>query len=65
MNLGDIGATIREKRREIGLGQEQLAKLSDLSRVTINQLENGALDDLGYTKLMSGKDCLAKPCVDR
>jgi transcriptional regulator with XRE-family HTH domain len=62
MNLTDMGAKIREKRREIGLGQEQLAKLAGLSRVTINQLENGALDDLGYAKLMSilgilGLDC--------
>jgi len=66
MNLSDMGAKIREKRREIGLGQEQLAKLAGLSRVTINQLENGALDDLGYAKLLTilgilGLDCEATP----
>lgn len=64
MNLKDMGAKIREKRLEIGLGQEQLAKLAGLSRVTVNLLENGALDDLGYAKLMAilgilGLDCKA------
>lgn len=61
-----MGVKIREKRREVGLGQVQLAKLAGLSRVTINQLENGALDDLGYVKLMAvlgilGLDCQATP----
>lgn len=33
------------------MSQEQLAKFSGLSRVTVNELENGALAELGVTKL--------------
>jgi len=51
MRLSEIGLRIREQRRALGLTQEQLAKLSELSRTTINQIENGTLMDLGYTKL--------------
>lgn len=51
MNLAQIGAAIHGKRVQAGLLQEHLAKFSGLSRVTINQLENGTLNDLGYTKL--------------
>lgn len=42
---------VREQRTGLGLGQEQLGHLAGLSRVTINHLENGMLEDLGYNKL--------------
>lgn len=51
MNLVEIRDEIQNKRGEAGLLQEHLAKFVGLSRVTINQLENGTLRDLGYTKL--------------
>ncbi|MES2536270.1 MAG: helix-turn-helix domain-containing protein [Pseudomonadota bacterium] len=51
MNLSQIGKLIRARRSELGLAQEQLGRLAGLSRVTINQLENGTLEDLGYKKL--------------
>lgn len=51
MNLLEVGKIVREQRTELGLGQEQLGHLAGLSRVTINQLENGTLEDLGYNKL--------------
>lgn len=51
MRLSEIGQRIRKQRRALGLTQEQLAKLSELSRTTINQMENGTLADLGYAKL--------------
>ncbi|USX17369.1 helix-turn-helix domain-containing protein [Oxalobacteraceae bacterium OTU3CAMAD1] len=38
--------------------QEHVAKFAGLSRVTINQLENGTLKDLGYTKLKAVMDIL-------
>lgn len=56
MNLAQIGSEIHSKRVEAGLLQEHLAKLAGLSRVTINQLENGTLKDLGYTKLKTVLD---------
>lgn len=51
MDLAEVGSKIQAKRIEAGLLQGQVAKLSGLSRVTINQLENGTLKDLGYVKL--------------
>lgn len=51
MQLCEVGMHVHDKRKELGLSQAQLAKLAGLSRTTVNQLESGALDDLGYTKL--------------
>jgi len=59
MNLAQIGAEIQSKRIQAGLLQEHVAKLAGLSRVTINQLENGMLNDLGYTKLKAVLDILS------
>jgi transcriptional regulator with XRE-family HTH domain len=58
MNLAQIGGEIHNKRVQAGLLQEHVAKLAGLSRVTINQLENGTLKDLGYTKLKAVMDVL-------
>ncbi|WP_198117489.1 helix-turn-helix domain-containing protein [Massilia rhizosphaerae] len=51
MQLREVGMHVHDRRKEIGLSQAQLAKLAGLSRTTVNQLERGALEDLGYTKL--------------
>ena len=56
MNLAQIGCEIHNKRVQAGLLQAHLAQLAGLSRVTINQLENGTLKDLGYTKLKAVMD---------
>lgn len=58
MNLAEIGGEIHSKRIQAGLLQEHVAKFAGLSRVTINQLENGTLKDLGYTKLKAVMDVL-------
>lgn len=58
MELSEIGEMVHAKRIETGLLQEHVAKLSGLSRVTINQLENGTLNDLGYSKLKNVLDVL-------
>lgn len=51
MQLREVGMHVHDRRKEIGISQGQLAKLAGLSRTTVNQLENGALEDLGYSKL--------------
>lgn len=51
MKLTEVGSTIVSARVEAGLSQAQLAKFAGLSRVTVNQLENGSLDEIGYAKL--------------
>lgn len=53
MNILEAGNAIQAARLDAGLSQEQLAKFAGLSRVTINQLENGSLDEIGYAKLMN------------
>jgi transcriptional regulator with XRE-family HTH domain len=53
MNLTEIGQRIRDRREELGLSQDRLAKLGGLSRVTINQLETGSIGDLGVSKLLN------------
>lgn len=58
MNLVELGGRVRAKRLQTGLSQGHLAKLTGLSRVTINQLENGTLKDLGYSKLKTVFDVL-------
>ncbi len=52
MNLADIGLLVQARREALGLSQARLARLSDLSRATINQLENGSLLDLGTHRLL-------------
>lgn len=51
MQLREVGMHVRDKRKTLGISQAQLAKLTGLSRTTVNQLERGALDDLGFSKL--------------
>ena len=51
MTLRDIGRAVKDARRRASLTQNQLAVASGLSRLTIIQLENGTLSDLGVRKL--------------
>lgn len=58
MNLQQIGTAVKQKRTELGLLQEQVGNLVGLSRVTVNRLENGTLNDMGYVKLNAILDLL-------
>lgn len=58
MNLTNIGTLVHQRRQAIGLSQSRLAKLSGLSRATINQLETGSIHDLGAAKLIGLLDLL-------
>jgi transcriptional regulator with XRE-family HTH domain len=58
MNLQHIGSLVKERRQETGLSQGRLARLSGLSRATINQLEAGTIQELGATKLIGLLDLL-------
>ena len=53
MNLREIGLQVANRRVVLGLTQERLARLSNLSRSTILHLENGTLKDLGAAKLLA------------
>jgi transcriptional regulator with XRE-family HTH domain len=58
MKLDEIGHRVMNRREALGLSQGRLAKLAGLSRATINQLENGALRELGVAKLANLLDLL-------
>ena len=58
MNLASIGQLVQRRRQVLGLSQARLARLSGLSRATINQLETGAIVDLGAAKLIALLDLL-------
>lgn len=49
--LRELGTAVRLRRQEIGLSQQQLAKLVDLSRATVNELETGKLKDLSSNRI--------------
>lgn len=51
MNLEELGQAIRRARLARGLTQARLAQTAGLTRVTLNQLENGLIRELGVRKL--------------
>lgn len=51
LNLEELGQAIRRARLARGLTQAQLAQTAGLTRVTLNQLENGLIRELGVRKL--------------
>jgi len=68
LKLFDIGAKIRELKKAKGVTQKELAKVADISRVTLGKLERGQvgavsvkcldviLDFLGYEIEFKRKD---------
>ncbi|KAF1038055.1 MAG: hypothetical protein GAK33_02781 [Burkholderia lata] len=52
MQLYEIGQAVAKRRAELDLTQARLTRLAGLSRLTVNQLENGKLKDLGVNKLI-------------
>jgi transcriptional regulator with XRE-family HTH domain len=53
MNLREIGLRVGQRRTDLGLSQDRLARLCGLSRSTIHHLEKGTLNDLGAAKLLA------------
>lgn len=39
--LKELGTAVRQRRQEMGLSQQQVADLVELSRATVNELESG------------------------
>lgn len=46
----ELSSAVRTRRSDMGLTQMTLAKLSGLSRATVNQVENATLKDLSLTR---------------
>jgi transcriptional regulator with XRE-family HTH domain len=49
--LKELGTAVRRRRQEIGISQQQLADLAELSRATVNDLETGRLKDLSSNRI--------------
>ncbi len=50
-NLATIGQQIAAARKAAGHSQSELAVRAQVSRATINALENGRASDIGFSKL--------------
>ncbi len=48
--IEELSAVVRTRRSDMGLTQASLAKLSGLSRATVNQVENGTIHDLSLNR---------------
>lgn len=48
--IQELGSSVRTRRSDMGLTQTTLAKLCGLSRATVNQVENGTINDLSLTR---------------
>lgn len=48
--LHELSTAVRVRRSDIGLTQAKLAGLCELSRATINQVENGSIKDLSVKR---------------
>lgn len=72
--LHEIASAVRARRDEMGLSQEKLARLSGLSRTTVNRLEQGTIEDLSVNRasrlldvlginlqVATGRSSVAKP----
>lgn len=49
--LKELGTAARQRRQDMGLSQQQLADLVELSRATVNKLETGKLKDLSSNRI--------------
>jgi transcriptional regulator with XRE-family HTH domain len=49
--LWDIGAHIATRRKALGLSQAVLAKKASIGHSTLDALENGRLNELGFSKI--------------
>lgn len=51
MRTHELGARVRQARNGLGMTQAEVATRAGVSRVTLNQLENGLFPDLGIRKV--------------
>jgi HTH-type transcriptional regulator / antitoxin HipB len=59
LGLIEIGAKIAARRRDLGISQSELSRKTNISRSTLDALENGRIGELGFskvTKILSALD---------
>jgi transcriptional regulator with XRE-family HTH domain len=52
LTLSSIGSQVASRRKTLKLSQSALAKMTNLSRSTLEALENGRTGELGFTKVV-------------
>lgn len=65
MNMFEVGAVIRDKRKSLGITQGKVTAPLGMSRATLSNLETGNIDDLGLRKVMKICDELGLEVVVR
>ena len=58
MKFYEIGPSIRERRKQRGLTQAELAGRAGISRVTLSKLENGKLSGISLRTVLTTLDQL-------
>jgi len=53
MDMLEVGEVIKSRRKLLGLSQQEVASPNGMSRVTLSNLENGKLPELGLRKVMA------------
>ncbi|MEZ5536865.1 MAG: helix-turn-helix transcriptional regulator [Thiolinea sp.] len=70
MNMYELGAVIRDSRKEKRMTQSELSELLGMSRATLSALENGTVSELGIRKVLAicsvlGLELVIQPQVRR
>ena len=65
MDFQTLGHEISAFRQQQGVSQQKMADHLDISRATINALENGRSGDIGIRKVMKILDYLGKELAVR
>lgn len=51
IDMQAVGQQIKKSRLQAGVSQAELARLADVSRATINGIENGTIKEIGVNRL--------------
>ena len=58
MKLSELGCSLRQARKKLGITQKELASACGLSRATVNAFESGKMEELGFNRVNSLCDFL-------
>lgn len=60
MKFWEVGEALKERRKEKGLSQEELAVAAGMSRITLSKLESGKIADVSIAAFIRVLDSLGK-----
>ena len=65
MTLGELGKQVVAWRKRKNMTQAEFCRAAGISTVTLSQLENGELPELGFNKVQRVLDCVDKELTVR